>query len=108
MPKGFKHYNKREKRRVIKLKKTIYGLHQIPRAFWNYLTKKLIASGMIFSNLDTFFFIGDKVICIVYVDNLIFREKDESDIHDLEMRLIDLGLHIEQEEDTAGFMGVNL
>ena len=76
MPKGFKHYNKRGKRRVISLKKTIYGLHQIPRAFWNYLTKKLIASGVIQYNIDTCFFIGDKFTCIVYVEDLIFWAKD--------------------------------
>ena len=45
-------------------------------------------------NLDTFLFIGDKVICIVYVDDLIFWENDESDIHDLEMKLFDLGVDL--------------
>ena len=40
---------------------------------------------MIKFNLDPCLFIGDKVICIVYADDLIFWAKDESDIHDLAM-----------------------
>ena len=45
-------------------------------------------------NIDTCLFIGDKVICIVYVDNLIFWAKDESYIHDLAIKLRDLGVDI--------------
>ena len=33
---------------------------------------------------------------------------DESDIHDLAMKLLDLGVDIEQEQDAAGFLGVDL
>ena len=39
---------------------------------------------MLQSNLDPCLFIGDISIYIVYVDDLIFWAKDESDIHDLE------------------------
>ena len=49
---------------------------------------------MIQYNLDPFLFIGDKVICIVYVDDLIFWENDKSDMHDLEMKPFDLGVDL--------------
>ena len=81
IPKYFYQYDKWGKKRVLSLKKTLYGLCQRPRYFCKYLTQKLITSGMIQSNLDPFLFIGDKVICIVYVDDLIFWAKDESDMN---------------------------
>ena len=62
--------------------------------FLKYLTHKLIANGMLQSNPDTCLFIGVKVICIVYVDDLIFWAKDELDIHDLSMKLRDIGVDL--------------
>ena len=32
-------------------KKTLYGICQSPRYFWEYLTHKLIVSGMVWSNI---------------------------------------------------------
>ena len=52
---------------------------------------------MLQCNIDHCLFIGDKGICIVYVDDIIFWGKDESDIHDLSMKLHDLGVDLEQE-----------
>ena len=63
---------------------------------------------MLQSNLDPCIFIGDKVICIVYVDNLLLWEKDKSNIRDLEMKIHDLGVDLEQEGDSAVLTGVNL
>ena len=74
MPKIFDQYDKRGSQRVLRLKKTIYGLRRIPRYFWRYLTHKLIVGGIIQSNLDPFLLVGDKVICIVHVDNLILHD----------------------------------
>ena len=63
---------------------------------------------MLQSNLDTCIFIGDKIICIVYVADLIFWAKGRSDMRDLAIKLHDLGVDLEQEEDSSVFMGVNL
>ena len=63
---------------------------------------------MLQSNLDPCIFIGDKVICIVYVDDLIFWAKDKLYIRDLAIKLHALGVDLEQEGDYPGFMGVNL
>jgi hypothetical protein len=41
MPMGFAQYGKNRKKMCLKLKKTLYGLHQSPRAFWKYITVKL-------------------------------------------------------------------
>ena len=103
MPRGFD-----KKGKVLKLKKTLYGLRQSPRAFWQYLTEKLEANGMKQSELDPCLFIGEKVICIVYVDDLLFWAKEDDDINTLAFGLRDLGVDLEEEHDAAGFLGVSL
>ena len=47
IPKGFEQYDKCGNRRVLRLKKTIYELCQIPLSFWKYLTQNLTASAML-------------------------------------------------------------
>ncbi len=41
MPQGFKQYNSNKRPKVLKLKRTLYGLRQSPRAFWQFLTEKI-------------------------------------------------------------------
>ena len=103
MPRGFS-----KKGKVLKLRKTLYGLRQSPRAFWKYLVKKMEACSMPQSKLDPCLFIGLKVICICYVDDLIFWARNESDIHTLASQLRNLGVDLEQEDDAAGFLGVRM
>jgi hypothetical protein len=72
MPLGFNVKSKNGKRQVLKLNKTLYGLRQSSRAFWKYITEKLEKCGLQQSKLDPCLFIGPDVMCIVYVDDLIF------------------------------------
>ena len=72
MPKVFEHYSKTGRNKCVKLKKTLYGLRQIPLSYWKYLTKKLKAWDFNQSQFDPCLFVGEKVLCIVYVDYLIF------------------------------------
>ncbi len=72
MPLGFNTKSKNGKRQVLKLNKTLYGLRQSPRAIWKYITKKLESCGLKQSRFDPCLFIGLDVMCIVYVDDLIF------------------------------------
>ena len=103
MPRGFEQSGK-----ILKLRKTLYGLRQSPRAFWEYIVKKREASGCPQSELDPCLFVSKKVICIVYVDDILFWSKDEKHIHELAMRLREQGVDLEQEDDAAGFLGVRL
>jgi hypothetical protein len=45
MPRGFKQYGKNKRAKVLRLKRTLYGLKQSPRAFWKYMVEnsKLVA-----------------------------------------------------------------
>jgi hypothetical protein len=64
-------------RKVFKLKKTFFGLHQSPQAFWKYITEKLEACGLEQSKFDPCLFVGTKVILVIYVDNIIFGVKTQ-------------------------------
>jgi len=75
-----------------------YGLWQSLRTFWKYITEKLETCGLEQSKFDPCFFVGTKVICVVYVDDLIFWCKDTLAINDSAMQLRDLGVDLEQEE----------
>jgi hypothetical protein len=72
MPLGFTQYSKNGIQKVLKLKKTLYGLQQSPQAFWKYITEKLKSCRLEQSKFDPCLFVGSKVICIVYVEDLIF------------------------------------
>ncbi len=48
------------------------------------------------------------MICVVYVDNIIFWSKDTEDINSSVMQLHELGVNLEQEDKAAGFLGVTL
>ena len=108
MPLGFNVKSKNGKRQVLKLKKTLYGLRQSPRAFWKYITEKLESCGLKQSKFDPCLFIGPDVMCVVYVDDLIFWSRELSNIDRVAMDLCKLGVALEQEDDAAGFLGVKM
>jgi hypothetical protein len=108
MPQGFKQYDKNGKPKVLRLNRTLYGLRQSPRAFWLYLTEKLQRCGLKQSQLDPCLFIGSRVICIVYVDDLLFWSPKEEYIYEFGERLRAEEVELEEEGDAAGFLGVQL
>lgn len=103
MPLGFQIPGK-----VLKLKKTLYGLRQSPRAFWEYMVERMERCGMKQSKLDPCLFVGEKVIAVCYVDDLIFWARDEADIHNIAMQLREHEVDLEQETDAAGFLGIRM
>jgi len=103
MPLGFE-----KKGKVLKLKKTLYGLRQSPRAFWQYLTKKMNECRMQQTKFDPCLFVGGKVMCICYVDDLIFWSLENDDIDELANKLIAVGVDLEEEDNAAGFLGVQM
>lgn len=103
MPLGF-----RQKGKVLKLKKTLYGLRQSPRAFWKYLTDAMNAVGLETSKMDPCLFVGEKVTAVAFVDDILFWSSDEAYINELGVKLREQGLLLEQEDDAAGYLGVNM
>ena len=74
MPHGFS-----EPAKVLKLKKSLNGLKQAPRNFFQHLLKgNLEGIGFTSSPADLCLFISEKVICVVYVDDtLLFSPRPE-------------------------------
>ncbi len=70
--------------------------------------KKLETCGLEQSKCDPYLFVGTQVICVVYIDDLIFWSKDTLSINDSAIQLCELGVDLEQEDDAAGFLGVTL
>jgi hypothetical protein len=62
---GFSQYARDGTQKILKLKKTLYGLWQSPRAFWKYITEKHVACELEQSQFDPYLFVGTKVICVV-------------------------------------------
>lgn len=108
MPLGFKQYGKGGRAKVLKLKRTLYGLKQSPRAFWKYMVEKLEACGMKQSELDPCLFIGPTVIVVMYVDDMLMWSTNTDHIYTLGSQLRDQGVMLEEEDDAAGFLGVKL
>ena len=67
---------------VLYLKKTLYGLKQALRAWYDQLTQYLVSHGFTKGKVDQTFFIkredGELIVAQVYVDYIIFQStKDE-------------------------------
>jgi hypothetical protein len=105
MPRGFSQQGK-----VLRLKKSLYGLKQSPRNFFQHLKSKLESIGFVAAtNIDSCLFISDKVICLCYVDDtLLFSPKQEwiDEVIDKLKNTADLSVEI--EDDVAGFLGVQI
>jgi hypothetical protein len=71
MPRGFYQPGK-----VLKLKRSLYGLRQSPRNFFQHLKSKLESIGFEANdNIDPCLFLSDKVICLVYVNDTCFSRR---------------------------------
>jgi hypothetical protein len=103
MPRGFAEPGK-----VLKVKKSLYGLKQAPRNFFQHLKGKLERIGFTSSEADPCLFISDKVICIVYVDDTLLFSPRAEYIDEVLSQLREENLDLEEEDDVAGFLGVNV
>ena len=71
------------------------------------MSEKLEKVGLKQSKFDPCLFTGPDVICVVYVDDLIFWSRDLAHIDRVAFDLCNLGVALAQEDDAAGFLGVN-
>ena len=81
---------------------------KIPRAFCYNLTNNFEPCGLNKPELYQCIFVRERILCILYVDDIIFWVRNAYYIHDLEMELKELGVDLEQEDDADGFLGVTL
>ncbi len=104
MPRGFRVPGK-----VLRLNKSLYGMRESPRNFYEFLKAKLEKCGMVCQQeLDPCLFISDKVICLVYCDDTLLFARKQKHIHELIAKLKDLDMQLEIESDVARFLGVDI
>ena len=103
MPRGYKDPGK-----VLKLKKSLYGLKQSPRNFFLHLKSKLESLDFIQSSADLCLFIRSDMICLVYVYDCLFFAPDDSKFGYMLSKLRKAGRTLEKEDNVAGFLGVHL
>jgi hypothetical protein len=104
-PRGF-HRGKGDK--VLRLKRTLYGLKQSSQYFFQYLTERLVKQGLTASNLDPCLFISKRLIVVIYVDDVLIYGISVKEIDELieNLKKDDISLH--KEGTAEGYLGVDI
>ena len=111
-PKGFQRKDKKDQ--VIKLIKSLYGLRQAPKSFFDKLSAGLKERGFEQSNLDKCLFMKKDMICVVYVDDTILVGPNASDLNNV---IASLGIADEEqrhvfdlrdEGEVGDFLGIRI
>ncbi len=74
---GFRQHSSNGRYNFLCLKKTLFGLHQSPHDFLNYLTENLVTFAYLKILLTPCLIIGENIIIKCYVDDLIFCARNE-------------------------------
>jgi hypothetical protein len=99
---------------VLKLLKSLYGLRQAPRTFFDKLRSGLLERGFIQSAIDPCLFIKQGIMCVVYVDDTIFAGADATI---LEAEIAALGVsdatqrhqfQLRNEGEVGAFLGIQI
>ena len=93
---------------VLKLKRTLYGLKQSPRYFFEYFTARLIKQGLTASKHDPCLFMSNSLIVIIYVDDILIYGRTDDEINNFieRMKSEDVALH--REGTAKGYLGVDI
>jgi len=99
---------------VLKLIKSLYGLCQAPKTFYDKLAEGLEERGYVKSQIDPCLFMKKGIICVVYVDDTIFAGASADE---LEQEITALGIRKEEqrhsfalrnEGEVGAFLGVQV
>ena len=102
------------KDKVLHLRKSLYGLRQAPRTFFEKLKAGLQERGWIQSEIDPCLFLKLGMICVVYVDDTIFAS---ANVTALDAMISSLGINIDNQQHTfalrdegevSAFLGIQI
>jgi hypothetical protein len=93
---------------VLKLNRSVYGIRQAPRNFFQYLAKHFESEQLHQSDSDPCLFVGDKVTAIVYVDDILFFSQSDDEINRVIANLNSKGINIRRKGSAEGFLGVQV
>ena len=104
--------NRSNNRQVCKLKKSLYGLKQSPRAWFDRFARTVIANGYQQCQADRTLFVkskpgGKMAILIVYVDDIILTGDDSEEILKLK-RLLATEFEIKDLRTLRYFLGMEV
>jgi hypothetical protein len=103
MPRGFSKPGY-----CLKLKRSLYGLRQSPRNFFKFIKAKLESIEIYQSSFDECLFIGNRVILVSWVDDILLYSPKEEWIDETIEKLRGVEIDVSKELDTAGFLGVDI
>jgi hypothetical protein len=96
---------------VCRLKKTLYGLKQTPRAWSDNIGQYLITSGFQTSNADFSLYVKKTdhgiVVIVIYVDDLIITGNSDTDIFDLK-KLLKQKFEMKDLGELCYFLGIEV
>ena len=93
---------------VWRLNKSLYGLREAPRLWFEHLSAGLIASGFQPSKQDPCLFYSKGVIALVYVDDVLFFARERESIDSSLSQLKTLGFKYTVEGDVTSFLGIQI
>ena len=102
------HGSNRGSQFILCLNQSFYGMRQRPRYFFKYLTQHLKRQGPKPSDLDPCLFMSDKLIAIIYVDDVLVYTRDNKDIDDLIKKLQGDIIRLCQEGTIEGYIGIKV
>ena len=103
-PRGFK----KDPDSVLRLNSCLYGMKQSPRYFFGYLTKKLEAQGLTPSEHDPCLFLGNGLLVITYVDDILIYGRSQEEIDNLIDKLKKDNLALRKEGTAEGYLGLDV
>jgi hypothetical protein len=100
--------------KVLRLRKSLYGLRQAPRTFFEKLRSGLLERGWSQSLIDPCLFMKSGMMCVVYVDDTIFAA---ANLADIEREITSLGIStdaqthtfaLRNEGEVSAFLGIQI
>ena len=96
---------------VLYLKKTLYGLKQALRAWYDQLTQYLVSHGFTKGKVDQTFFIkredGELIVAQVYVDYIIFQSTKDKLAHSF-LKLMQVEFEMSMIGELTHFLGLQI
>ena len=108
LPAGIRTKHGNSKDYVLKIVANLYGQKQAGRVWNQYLVDKLRSLGFEQSLVDECVFYRGTTIFIVYVDDGIVLDADESKLSTFVKELQEAGLNVEDQGHPADYVGVNI
>ncbi len=94
---------------VLKLNKSLYGLVQAPKTWFEHLKANFEQHGLHPTDVDPCLFFGHGMMVLCYVDDCLFFGPDDKAIDEFIKKLEDSGMPLTREQDDIyNFLGVEV